>query len=77
MPKNIEFLQCDTLGNLSFVAYSENVNRWDEYGLSVGDIVEKKANSDTVLVLSPQYKPRYLFELFDGIAIDGVPRKLP
>ena len=68
------FLKSKTLG---FVAYDQTVDRWDKYGLDVGYSVEKKVNSDTIVVYSGKNKPKYLFEIFDGLVNKWEPRELP
>jgi len=75
IPTDCDFLFLKS-NKLDFVAYSETVNRWDKYGLDIGYIVEKKVNSDTIVIYSSKDKPKYLFEIFDGIVNEWKPREL-
>jgi len=76
IPADCDFLFLKS-NKLNFVAHSETVNRWDKYGLDLGYKVEKKPNSDTVVVYSGKNKPKYLFEIFDGLVNKWEPRDLP
>ena len=77
IPTNCDFFSYNGINKVDFVAYSQNVDRWDKYGLRIGDIIEKKVNNDTLIVYSQDNTPKYLFELFDGIAVKWIPRELP
>ena len=74
IPKDCEFFTYES-GTLKFAAYSETVNRWEKYGLEEGYFIEKKVNNDTMFVYTPDHKPKYVFELFDGIVNRWQPRQ--
>lgn len=76
IPNDCEFFTYKN-GIIKFAAYSETVNRWEDYGLEEGYFIEKKVDNDTMFVYTPDHQLKYVFELFDGIVNEWTPRQLP
>ena len=59
----------------TFPVCGENVKGDLNYELAEGDIMEKSENNDSVFVYTSNSKPKYVFEILDGIATGWVPRQ--